>query len=103
MFEFNLTIEGFAGVVIYDNCLMQAVIEKTNLNPAEVGDIVVGTVLAPGSQRAIECRMAAFYAGFPGNMLSPFLHLISCKLHFCALVLNGLRVSLSLAFRPDLR
>lgn len=45
-------------------------IERTNLNPAEVGDIVVGTVLAPGSLRAIECRMAAFYAGFPG-ILSP--------------------------------
>lgn len=42
-------------------------IEKTNLNPNEVGDIVVGTVLAPGSQRASECRMAAFYAGFPGT------------------------------------
>lgn len=26
----------------------------------------MGTVLAPGSQRASECRMAAFYAGFPG-------------------------------------
>lgn len=37
------------------------------MNPSEVGDIVVGTVLAPGSQRAIECRMAAFYAGFPGT------------------------------------
>ena len=45
---------------------MQALIEKTNLNPNEVGDIVVGSVLAPGSQRASECRMAAFYAGFPG-------------------------------------
>lgn len=48
----------------------QALVEKTNLNPAEVGDIVVGTVLAPGSQRGIECRMAAFYAGFPGMVLS---------------------------------
>ncbi|KAF8394190.1 hypothetical protein HHK36_020397 [Tetracentron sinense] len=45
--------------------VLQALIEKTNLNPSEVGDIVVGTVLAPGSERAIECRMAAFYAGFP--------------------------------------
>ncbi|KAE9460790.1 hypothetical protein C3L33_07319, partial [Rhododendron williamsianum] len=45
--------------------VLKAVIEKTNLNPNEVGDIVVGTVLAPGSERAIECRMAAFYAGFP--------------------------------------
>ena len=41
-------------------------IEKTNLNPSEVGDIVVGSVLGAGSQRASECRMAAFYAGFPG-------------------------------------
>lgn len=48
-------------------------VEKTNVNPSEVGDIVVGTVLAPGSERAIECRMAAFYAGFPGRVLvKPF-------------------------------
>ncbi|KAI9112332.1 hypothetical protein K1719_016855 [Acacia pycnantha] len=45
--------------------VLKAVIEKTNVNPSEVGDIVVGTVIAPGSERAIECRMAAFYAGFP--------------------------------------
>ncbi|CAN0897856.1 3-ketoacyl CoA thiolase 1, peroxisomal [Linum grandiflorum] len=45
--------------------VLKAVVEKTNVNPSEVGDIVVGTVLAPGSQRATECRMAAFYAGFP--------------------------------------
>ena len=45
--------------------VLKALIEKTKLNPAEVGDIVVGSVLGPGSQRASECRMAAFYAGFP--------------------------------------
>ncbi|PIA36161.1 hypothetical protein AQUCO_03400223v1 [Aquilegia coerulea] len=45
--------------------VLKAVVEKVNVNPSEVGDIVVGTVLAPGSQRASECRMAAFYAGFP--------------------------------------
>ncbi|KAK4776774.1 hypothetical protein SAY86_005462 [Trapa natans] len=45
--------------------VLKAVLEKTNLDPAEVGDIIVGTVLAPGSVRAIECRMAAFYAGIP--------------------------------------
>uniref|UniRef100_A0A7N0USF1 acetyl-CoA C-acyltransferase n=1 Tax=Kalanchoe fedtschenkoi TaxID=63787 RepID=A0A7N0USF1_KALFE len=45
--------------------VLKGVIENTNINPAEVGDIIVGTVLAPGSQRATECRMAAFYAGFP--------------------------------------
>ncbi|GLT56417.1 hypothetical protein SLA2020_294600 [Shorea laevis] len=48
--------------------VLRALIEKTNLNPSEVGDIVVGTVLAPGSQRASECRMAAFYAGFPDTV-----------------------------------
>lgn len=45
--------------------VLKGVIEKTNVDPKEVGDIVVGTVLAPGSERGIECRMAAFYAGFP--------------------------------------
>ncbi|EEF41274.1 3-ketoacyl CoA thiolase 1, peroxisomal [Ricinus communis] len=45
--------------------VLKALIEKTNVNPNEVGDIVVGTVLAPGSVRATECRMAAFFAGFP--------------------------------------
>jgi len=48
--------------------VLKALIENTNLNPSEVGDIVVGTVLAPGSQRAIECRMAALYAGFPDTV-----------------------------------
>ncbi|XP_021834832.1 3-ketoacyl-CoA thiolase 2, peroxisomal-like [Prunus avium] len=48
--------------------VLKALIERTNLNPSEVGDIVVGTVLAPGSLRAIECRMAAFYAGFPDTV-----------------------------------
>ncbi|KAK4492434.1 hypothetical protein RD792_003242 [Penstemon davidsonii] len=48
--------------------VLKALIEKTNLNPAEVGDIVVGTVLAPGSLRGIECRMAALYAGFPDTV-----------------------------------
>ncbi|XAR58707.1 Acetyl-CoA C-acyltransferase [Bertholletia excelsa] len=48
--------------------VLKAVLEKTKVNPNEVGDIVVGTVLAPGSQRGIECRMAAFYAGFPDTV-----------------------------------
>ncbi|KAJ4828388.1 3-ketoacyl-CoA thiolase 2, peroxisomal [Turnera subulata] len=44
-----------------------AVMEKTNgvVHPSEVGDIVVGTVLAPGSARAGDLKMSAFYAGFP--------------------------------------
>lgn len=42
--------------------------ERTSLDPSEVGDIVVGTVIAPGSQRAMECRVAAYFAGFPGKL-----------------------------------
>ncbi|XVE72799.1 hypothetical protein DITRI_Ditri11bG0067500 [Diplodiscus trichospermus] len=48
--------------------VLKALIDRTKLNPSEVEDIVVGTVLAPGSQRGIECRMAAFYAGFPDTV-----------------------------------
>jgi acetyl-CoA acetyltransferase len=46
---------------------LQAVLDNTRIVPVEIGDIVVGTLLAPGAQRANECRMAAFYAGIPGN------------------------------------
>uniref|UniRef100_A0A0D9VMP4 acetyl-CoA C-acyltransferase n=1 Tax=Leersia perrieri TaxID=77586 RepID=A0A0D9VMP4_9ORYZ len=45
--------------------VLKAVLDNTRINPGEIGDIVVGTVLGPGSQRAVECRAAAFYAGFP--------------------------------------
>ncbi|XP_057741239.1 3-ketoacyl CoA thiolase 1, peroxisomal-like isoform X1 [Arachis stenosperma] len=45
--------------------VLKAVIEKTNVKASEVGDIVVGTVLAPGADKLVECRLAAFYAGFP--------------------------------------
>ncbi|XWS47099.1 hypothetical protein CRYUN_Cryun14cG0124300 [Craigia yunnanensis] len=48
--------------------VLKALIDRTKLNPSEVADIVVGTVLAPGSQRGMECRMAAFYAGFPDTV-----------------------------------
>ncbi|XP_048429646.1 3-ketoacyl CoA thiolase 1, peroxisomal-like [Pyrus x bretschneideri] len=48
--------------------VLKAVIERTNLNPSEVGDVVVGTVRAPGSLRATESRMAAFYASFPDTV-----------------------------------
>lgn len=45
--------------------VLKAVVETTGVKVQEVGDIVVGSVLAPGAQRANECRMAAFFAGFP--------------------------------------
>ncbi|KAL3695666.1 hypothetical protein R1sor_009742 [Riccia sorocarpa] len=45
--------------------VLRAVVESTGINPAEIGDIVIGSVLAPGAQRATECRMASFFAGIP--------------------------------------
>ncbi|AED95737.1 3-ketoacyl-CoA thiolase 5, peroxisomal [Arabidopsis thaliana] len=48
--------------------VLKAVVERTSLDPSEVGDIVVGTVIAPGSQRAMECRVAAYFAGFPDSV-----------------------------------
>ncbi|XP_039005770.1 3-ketoacyl CoA thiolase 1, peroxisomal-like [Hibiscus syriacus] len=48
--------------------VLKALVDRTKVNPSEGGDIVVGTVLAPGSLRATECRMAAFYAGFPDTV-----------------------------------
>ncbi|KAE8675148.1 3-ketoacyl-CoA thiolase 5, peroxisomal [Hibiscus syriacus] len=48
--------------------VLKALIDRTKVNPSEVGDIIVGSVLAPGSLRATECRMAAFYAGFPDTV-----------------------------------
>nr|GEU63465.1 3-ketoacyl-CoA thiolase 2, peroxisomal [Tanacetum cinerariifolium] len=44
--------------------VLKAVIEKIDLNPAKVGDIVFGSVLGSGSQGASECKMAASYTGF---------------------------------------
>jgi acetyl-CoA acyltransferase 1 len=38
------------------------------IQPKEVGDIVVGSVLGNNSQRANECRMAGFLAGVPSNV-----------------------------------
>lgn len=45
--------------------VLKAIIDKTGINPADVGDIVMGSVLGPSSQRANECRIAMFLAGFP--------------------------------------
>ncbi|CAH1412973.1 unnamed protein product [Lactuca virosa] len=42
--------------------VLKALIEKTNINPAEVGDTVVGSVFGPGSQRMHDgfflCRLS---------------------------------------------
>lgn len=46
-------------------CVLQGILDKTGIAPGDIGDIVMGSVLGSGSQRANECRIAMFYAGFP--------------------------------------
>lgn len=45
--------------------VFKAVLEKTRIEPEVIGDIVIGSVLGPSSQRANECRIASFFAGIP--------------------------------------
>ena len=45
--------------------VLRASVERAKIDPREVGDIVVGSVLGASSQRANECRIAMFLAGFP--------------------------------------
>ncbi|GKB77494.1 putative ribonuclease H-like domain-containing protein, partial [Tanacetum coccineum] len=54
------------------------VIEKKYTNPpTEVKDIVVGSAIGSGSQRAIECELAALYVGFPGS--SAYFHAVASR------------------------
>lgn len=45
--------------------VLQATVARTGVPAKDVNDIVIGSVLAEGAQRANEVRMAAFLAGFP--------------------------------------
>jgi acetyl-CoA acyltransferase 1 len=45
--------------------VLKALLEDTRVDATLIGDIVVGSVLAPGSSRAVEVRQAAFLAGVP--------------------------------------
>jgi acetyl-CoA acyltransferase 1 len=45
--------------------VVKAVLERTRINAGDIGDIVVGSVLGPSSQRANEARIASFFAGIP--------------------------------------
>jgi len=47
--------------------VLKAVVDGV-IDPKLVGDIVCGTVLAPGGSRATEVRMAAYLAGFPDSV-----------------------------------
>lgn len=45
--------------------VFKAILERTRVEPEAIGDIVIGSVLGPSSQRANECRIASFFAGIP--------------------------------------
>lgn len=45
--------------------VFQGVLNQTKIEPEAIGDIVIGSVLGPSSQRANECRIASFFAGIP--------------------------------------
>ena len=45
--------------------LLKATVDRTGIDVNDVGDVVVGSVLGNSSQRANECRIAMFLAGFP--------------------------------------
>lgn len=58
---------GFASLNVEDLLVpvFKQTFADTKVDPKMVGDIVVGTVLGAGSQRANECRIASFMAGIP--------------------------------------
>lgn len=45
--------------------LFKETFARTGVDPKDVGDVVIGSVLGPSSQRANECRIAMFLAGMP--------------------------------------
>ncbi|KAL3159724.1 3-ketoacyl-CoA thiolase 2, peroxisomal [Trebouxia sp. C0009 RCD-2024] len=45
--------------------VLQATVDRTGVEPEAYGDVVIGSVLGPSSQRANECRIAMFLAGYP--------------------------------------
>ncbi|MCO5584621.1 hypothetical protein L7F22_038552 [Adiantum nelumboides] len=47
------------------SAVLKAVVERSTVNPGEVGDIAVGMVLGPAGKRTKDCRMAMLEAGFP--------------------------------------
>jgi len=48
--------------------VLKKILDETRIDPALVGDVVMGSVLAPGAARASEVRMAGFVAGLPDTV-----------------------------------
>jgi acetyl-CoA acetyltransferase len=48
--------------------VLTATLQRTGIDPADIGDIVIGSVLGDSSQRAIQCRIASLLAGIPDTV-----------------------------------
>ena len=48
--------------------VFKGVIDQSGIDAGCIGDIVIGSVLGPSSQRANECRIASFFAGIPESV-----------------------------------
>ncbi|KAI7840879.1 hypothetical protein COHA_005409 [Chlorella ohadii] len=48
--------------------VLKDTIRRTGVEPEAVGDVCFGSVMGPSSQRANECRIAMFLAGFPNSV-----------------------------------
>lgn len=48
--------------------VLKETIARTGVEPEAIGDVVFGSVMGPSSQRANECRIAMFLAGFPSSV-----------------------------------
>ena len=48
--------------------VLKETIRRTGVEPEAVGDVCFGSVMGPSSQRANECRIAMFLAGFPASV-----------------------------------
>ena len=48
--------------------VLKETIARSGVEPEAVGDVVMGSVMGPSSQRANECRIAMFLAGFPASV-----------------------------------
>ncbi|PSC76644.1 3-ketoacyl-thiolase peroxisomal [Micractinium conductrix] len=48
--------------------VLKETIRRTGVEPEAVGDVCFGSVMGPSSQRANECRIAMFLAGFPESV-----------------------------------
>ncbi|GAB4821728.1 hypothetical protein N2152v2_008774 [Parachlorella kessleri] len=48
--------------------VLKDTIRRTGVEPEAVGDVCFGSVMGPSSQRANECRIAMFLAGFPTSV-----------------------------------